>query len=800
LAEDKTLKFKAIIDEAGKQKFLSTIREMATEVSKLTNQVNNIGLGGGQGVASMGLKGAKPGQIGKQTKQTGGTSGLTNIFTSQKNLFKSLANESKDSLRVMSDALKQAVREQEGQIKSLSGSASDLISKYDELGSAIKNIKSSGGMGGITKGLEAERQGLLGQYAGTMAEKSKALQTLGTLNAQMAGGGGGIAGGGEALGLGGMLKAGAKGALALYGVGMFGLNESMAGSTGLAQMQANRVNLLRPGYQEAMSGDFKRALALQNLSRAEREEYNKQFGTTATVQVYGKNIASGAIGAVMGAAGLGGGGGGMPGGIGGAISSAKNQNDLITNVVKHTNALMEGMAPRTSMAADKFRNELMTRVGVSRILGTGLTERKGDVYGRLEASLMREGGFNPQELAAANVGFRGLAGRRAAGSYAEEIMRANSIGLSGYDQMMGAALRAGSGGAFARRAIGGNIDQYAGVQLGQAIIGNGFDVMGVTGGMGALSAAQRGMGFNGTAADFNRVQQVQAGMQLGDQLATGTLDPYTRATNLTSALNRRPGAGFYAADYYANGANFRQILDMAYANNDPTKMTTLARGYGLTSEDYKNKLKDITSNFFQSRWVDTQGNTDIEEALRGWRASGMDPLSYTSSIKDPKKRLTVQQNLGGWFGQVSGMGQEAGLGAFGLGVGSLSSEDIRNGRINAGVGGAEGLGLEALSKNLRNLSDEMTGMGTEFAKAIAATPLLAEAMNEGAKSLSTDAETIAIGMHDIAGGVEALSDALRKAGFIKTVKESNRPELPPKTQNPGTGSGGLGGGWTVVGE
>lgn len=147
MAEEKKLKFSFELDNTSFSQVKAKIQELTTALKELANVAKSINLNAG-GITAGGNMGGLLGGVSTQKQQPGlpttaaqATARPTNVagvltqgLVADKNLFRTVAEGSKEALRAMKDALRQTVDEQSRDIKRLK-------KEIDELGASYNKIK-----------------------------------------------------------------------------------------------------------------------------------------------------------------------------------------------------------------------------------------------------------------------------------------------------------------------------------------------------------------------------------------------------------------------------------------------------------------------------------------------------------------------------------------------------------------------------------------------------------------------------------------------------------------------------------
>ncbi len=214
MADAKKLLFQFVVDEASLSKTRNMIRELTADLQKLSEAAGKSGGGSGGGIlGGMSVGGAKsPEQARVVAKTAPAGRQLVQGFLDQKQIFKGIADGSKDSMRVMNESLKQAIDFQKRELRDLDNSAKHLTETYDELTQQINKFKTGRGSGWQAEAtrLEGERAGIGTEHQKIVSERFRETESLKALE-EMGGDGSGGGGGGAAL-TGQLSGAGGRGA------------------------------------------------------------------------------------------------------------------------------------------------------------------------------------------------------------------------------------------------------------------------------------------------------------------------------------------------------------------------------------------------------------------------------------------------------------------------------------------------------------------------------------------------------------------------------------------------------------
>jgi hypothetical protein len=783
VADPKQLKFQFVVDEASLQKTRQLIRELTADLAKLNEQASKAGgLGGGGGGAGVGVSagGARSPEAQKAVAKVAPVARpLVQNLQDQKQIIDGVSKGSKDSLKVMNDSIKQSVSQQKRELDSLEASVKRLTKTYQDLGTKAAIF----GKGhAFTPGLERDREnvgatldrsdverrnarlrydttdpqrrdelrsiyGETGAYYNIRDMKREIREEKRAAREEEDGPGAGLTGARKispkmkaALGIAALVVAGVDGAI----------DQSLAGMTGLSGMGARRADIVSGRMGSLLGGDVKLTYAMKNMDGTQRQDLaDRTSSFTAQADTVRESIGNTAanlpvVGGLLKMLGVGG-GKGNNGGLAGAWSTAEQQSSLAEKTMAQAEAEMKRNIVE-NMAMDGFRGELGARIGAGRHLGLGRSFDKKtgkwvDSYGRLQNKLSGSG-YSVGEYEGAKMGLQGMGGENFANQYAGEAMRANAQGLGGYGNLLAAAQRSGIGGDFARGSIGGGIDATAGVMLGSSILGNGFDPRGTTSGLGMLMAAQGGFNFTGNASDFNTVQRIGLGAQMGDSLVGGGLDPYQKSRNLVTAVNNNPGMSIYGQDYLANGMSMKQMMDLASGNGG----TQTAAALGLDKEGAKAQLgASVTS--VVDRFKDTGGSDPMSQTIRSFRkfkgSGGGGVSDFFNSFRDKNGKMTdagnnAMRDLGVFYGIQTGQGEEAGLGLMGLeaGLSNAESGKLKKGSVGRGIGQTEKDAVKGMADAAAQVTSVFETMGDKFNKTLKDIPQDFTKMKQFGENLS----------------------------------------------------------------
>ena len=826
MSDTKQVKFQFVVDENSARAVNRVLDDMirkAQELGKAMAGVAGQGIMGGTkiGGASPSPQGTLAGKGGAAATAGGGggKASFTSVLTANADGFKRLASEGGAAMKVMADALHRGIGAQQNDLKALDKTISDLARRYQELGAAQAKSVSQGMKSGDAEriyGGERERiqERLLeaGTARGGVAAEGAKLRELAKEQRLRASGfsseaeaegfdraaagidkrtpdeiAAGIGGRKAALkGMLGKLKptgigsigAGIAGAVA---VANFGLDESLAGNRAYASEEGKRGQLVEGKIRQMHQGDTRWLfnLKMQQRDAQAREDLAKQTtGGAANAEQIRAGIGQAAgsipiIGGIARAIGLVGPdqGGGMLGGF----TTAHQQSNMAENAFKQLDEKSKGTAMLyANMAQESFQGRMGQSIQMQRIMGVGgLRQRKdGGGYenqaGGLKTKLEGQGYTSGEYLGA----YQGIRGRTGSGRNAWLAMAAQAQGYGGFEDVLGASTRLGQGKSLAMGALGGGISKAAGIQLGQGVLGQGFDMRGTTSGYGALAAAQAGMGFTGASSDMNKVQQAVAGLQYGSTITQGGIDGYQQGRNLISAIGMNATGSSYSQDFLANGMSMKQMLDMANGG----KMTETAKALGLTPDMIKKQLGDSMGSVFD-RYVDEGKDDPMSKAIRGYQASGMDYGDYLKKLRKEGDVDTIK-TLGASSALLTGGDEEAGVGA--ARVLSGQGERLKSGKIGGGIGGAEKTSLEAQEALQKKIDLSLKVIGKDLEDTIKAMPEATKKLANFGENLSAEAGDMMKALANLTESFNTAAVAFDPSKKLPTGKQPAASKAEPK--------------------
>jgi hypothetical protein len=740
---DKVLKFQAVLDEPSFARVKRALGELNTEASKLAKTLQ--GAGGFFGGANIGKP---PSAVQTQGRGGAGVSGgKSNFSVGQAILgdveaFRKLAQSGKTGMTAMTDAVRKGVRDQMQEIEKLDRKMATLQSRFnaahasglpdDVIGPRIRNIQmqmlarrgqrtSAVGQMNDLMGAEADlgpdrqppKPGMLSRFASSVGASGVAPTGIG----------------GWAK-VGGIVAAGA----------MAALNESMAGTRTYARQEDARSQLVNSDIRRIRGGDITGMIALKSMlsDSGRKADFKDQAGLGAQAEALRNGLVQSGMAAANSATGgifnIGGGGA-----IGEGLSTASRNTAQAQNAIEQARKYENSTAfLNKKMALEQFYGDFSDRKQLGRVFGYGLNRDKdGRVHDSASAydARMTAAGFSGSEGMAGYVNARSLGGRQFANANSFRVMSAQAAGYGGYGELLAAAAKSGRNNS-ALLALGGKIDTTAGIQLGQGILGNGFDPRGTTGGSGILRAAQGpGFNFTGGTTDFNQVQQILAAQQLGSSITSGGMDTYQAGRNVISAVGVNPGGTTYAQDYLGTGMSLKQMMDGARGD-----LTKTAQAMGLDKDMMRMQLSNSMGSVMD-RYVEQGGSDPMSKAVRGFRSSGKSIDSYLNSLYKTGNAGDRQQAeaIGAYFGMVSGEGEEAGLGLAGL-LGGLDTKGKGKRGPGAGRGQIESLVDRQIADTVNKNGQALEAMFDDMKSSLEKAPEAVKLMATFGENLSADTE------------------------------------------------------------
>lgn len=811
----KTIKFKFEIDQQSFNSVKQAIESLGQSFSKINAAAG--GLMGGGGLANISVGGQSPGKqqlVQAAAAKTQGSSqvsgpSMTKVILDNASAFKKFAAEGKESSKIMTDALKRDLTEQERSLDELQLKLKNLSEEYQAATKAQKDFLNAGKTGQAAA-MGAHATNISNQISATSGQ---VLQTNNQLaNAQQLIGGGfggfmqavGYGGSGFGGGYLGALRGLGTSAAGAFMVANFAADQSLAGERSINTAGAQRGDLIRNSMRKLVAGDYK------DLFFADGDpEFKKLFKKEATKGVdYAKEISLKnavlsaiapplALGGLAGqfkesydsgnlardfkglGRGLGQLAGEVPilgsllraGGIvgpdvgGGAFGgfTTAAQADAQTAQAQATIDNNRRAQVLAEMSIDKYQGQRGLSMQAQRIMGMsgfGLDKHGMPInsVARLDDKLMAQG-YNTSELISATSQLIGGGGRKFASQNAYQLMAAAASGLGGFGELLGSSARSGAGTSLAYGALGGKIGDQAGVALGSAIAQGGFDPRGTTSGLGVLAAVQSGFSFDGQATDFNQVQRIQQGLRVGDAITGGSLDGYQRGRNVVGAQRvLGGGASTYAIDYLANGMTMKQRLDASRG-----ELTNSAKAIGLTSDQIKAATSDQLGSVL-GRFFVQNTNDPASRAVAKFRASRKSLDEFVKGANSEDKSAL----MGAYNFAMGGKEEEGVAGLFGL-VEGFGAKDFKKGGVGRKLTGLEADDAQAQAEKQKRITAEMERNFGKLSEKVAASTGSFDKLKTFSENLGASAEDFIKAMKDTTTVMKTFVDKVgAQVGFKRT--------------------------------
>jgi len=676
----KSIKFKFELDNQSFKIVQDAVKSLTQELQKL----------GG----AMGTGGAFPGlSIGGQTpnKSTqvaqgqakaqqagGGVQGPTmgKVILENAQAFKKFAVESKDASKIMTDALKRDIKNQEDSLNSLKNKLKEIGKEYSELGNKQKAMQSRGWADESLKGQIADVEGRMAGTAGQLLKGQKQLAGMKQAAGMPTGGGGfggfmssiGYTGSGFGPGPLGLLK-GIAGALAgAVAVGQFGLSEVREGGGGIfagsgpsggqggmdIRAEARRGQLLNQRIRALRRGDITQLMIQDEIRRDSNKSayYDQQMDAIAKAEAYAKGGMEGLgrlpiIKQALGVLGKDSGAGTALEGL----TTAEIQAKLLENVQN-----VEAQVSQSSrfldrqMAFEHFQGTFANRVSARRMMGLtlegthvpgqGMRGRYGDFAARMAEQQLGEGAYLGNLASLRMAG-----GAKFGGTLAGYETLSQAGGYSGFGQMAAQANRgapnAQAAFQLARGALGGGISVGAGMQLGQMAFG--YNPLGTTSGEGFLAATQGGIDWSSMTEgqQFNKVQALGGAMNVGNRIMSGGLDPAMLGLSTVRAKQiLGPGASTRAIDYLASGMDMRQMMDIGFRGGESTDAMKV---HGISKQDVRKEFSAKVAGMLRGELTDPDTAQTVDKVIKGLE-SGMSMEAIVHGVKG-KGGLSKQEKM-----------------------------------------------------------------------------------------------------------------------------------------------------------
>ena len=714
-------------------------------------------LGGGSAFPGISVGGAAPSQQRMKNPGIGGAGGSGNgggggpqttmgkVILDNANAFKKFAQEGSAASKVMTEALKRDISEQERSLDKLRDKLSGLGEEFDLATRKQKEFLAAGNSGGAAA-MGKHISSLSAQIA---ANSGMALQGSNALGASQAALGaatgptGGFLGSGVGLGqafgsamsgggLGGLAAIAAKLApLAMIASGAKAIyNEVREGDGGMdSRAFARRGDLVNSRIAALKGGDVS-SLILQKYIRGSSPEMSAYYSQATDAASQAEAILKGGkqaagkiplLGSVTSFLGI---TENDPNGrtMLESMTSSEIQSKIMEKVQEKEAEFSRHADYQTKARAyNYFQSTFGARVNARRVLGATTdgfyVNSKGErvktsTFGDLQASADSElldtgaitGAFsNARMIGGSSFGhaIKKYAALSAAGGYA------------GFEQMAAMANRGVASGAeavqLARAALGGGIGAGAGMQLGSQIFG--YDPMGQTSGAGLLGAIQTGVGdFSKMSggAQFNKVQSLGAAQGALNAVMSGGLDPSTLGSNTLNAMSiLGSGASSRAVDYLGSKMNLKQMVDIGFGREKGTKEMGV---YGINSDQVRSAaIKNISS--LLNAELDDPNTGGAVSKFQAALASGVSPKDAFAALSE-SERNAVDVAFGNRTGVGGAVGGSISSILSGLDSSLAGGKKLKRGdALGAGLTGE--LKAEAERKTLEGRQEEtgVQGLG-----------------------------------------------------------------------------------------
>jgi hypothetical protein len=600
MADNKTIKFQFMVDEASLQKTRNLIRGITSDLQKMAEASGRGGQGGGGIFGGLNVGTGKGPSAENQKivqKAPVQTRGIVQNVLDHKDLFKGVADGTEKAMKGMTDALKRATATQRQEVGSLRRELKELERSYDSLNGKAKG-RAQGRMFDLRDQLKGAT-GRLGELDGLGAGTSAGPTSLfGRMRAGINGGVGGTP----------MTMAGMQGALS--GIpGLGGLAGMAMGAAPLAMLG----KIAQMGFQTAgnqVSANMNRTWIMGD-ARAQSAADNSTFGRkirggdlsdiramraigrdsekSADMEMYtgkGKDLRGWMERQSMRWDAFKDAPGGWKEGLSAATDTdsagfqkiaRRNQRRMIDQQTAEQGMLNDILGEATQNAGGKL--------GLQRSMGIGNGFKKTGAY-RSNAELFLQSfkGFTNDEVMSGMQGIAGSGSRAASknGGLLNSVLQATGAGVHGAAGMAGTFSRQGigTGKAFSdnlRSMVGGGVDVSNASLIG-GYAANAADRMNVTGYNGTGTMGMLSAGANGADGGVVTRQNIQ-GAGLMQQSLSGGRDSWQKAMNFQIAVSAAPGAGYYAQQYLAQNITVEEAAEIMAGNG---RVTDFERELGIT--------------------------------------------------------------------------------------------------------------------------------------------------------------------------------------------------------------------------
>lgn len=777
MAEGKNIKFTFQLDQQSFQQVRTAVQSLTQELQKMS-QVGGPLFGGGNAFGNINIGGTAPskqqtiaqGQQ-KQAQAFGGTNTtMGKVILDNANAFKKFAQDGKEASKIMTEALKRDITEQE---RSLDRLKSKLQGLNEEFAEATKKQKEFVDAGKTAEASTVGKyiQSLEGRLADTAGQTLQAHKNLAGSQQALASAGGGGGGFLQSIGISGSgFGGGAMGAVTGAGkligglatAAVAGIQEYMAGTRMYGQAEATRGAMVSGDVRAFRAGDISYLQSMRMISRdsEKQKDFIAQQGTIAQAEGYATGVANMA-GDILNKVTMGLSDrltGRKSGAIGSSMTTAAQEDRMYRNAREFVeNQKNSAEMLNTRLATEYFTGSLGSRIGAARLMGLGIRERPGrgmyDSYGNFDAKLT-ESGYSPDAYMGTLSGLIGMGGRTFADKLAYEQMAASQVGQGGYASAVLALAMARGGNVNqgrlgVRNAIGTGVggkrmDVTAGFGLANVL--GGYDPrLGSVNTEGLLSGFMTGIGGTGNSvADIMNVQSFGGGMSFGNRFSSGSLDPLQMGKNTVMAANVL-GKGYdtYAIDYLANMDIKKLIAGMG------GKIDRTATNLGIGQSQFQAYGSEMLGRMFDNFY----GGGKIGSAVDAFKKSGLSITEYLRKNPDQYGLLSDAMSLGSASGLELDTSESFLRAIAGIG-GKIKGGGVGGGPLDQPTGSA--LGAQGAFK--RQDATELARMETagELSSDFQRLPQMARTLTNFGQSLGSSAK-------DFIDAIQAMTNAMNKA-------------------------------------
>jgi hypothetical protein len=773
-AEDaKSLKFQVVVDHTTAEQAKRVIREITVEVGRLVTEMNKAsGFGGlfggaGQRLVASGHGSSSP-MAGPRAPSGAASAGgasnpLTAALLDNKNLLRGVSYESRDAMRVMSDAVKSGIGHQRAEVERLRGEISKLAAEYKQLGVVGDNAFRTGR---VSDAIEAARgRSDVGQrFVKQSAQLGRAEGGLSSLEDLQAGGG--IRGGLRAINQGNF----GQGAQMIYasptarGIGMAVATAQIVGATAMAVNNESLKNDFYTRGARAGSSVGSMSFGIRRGNLAEQQALQKLFSTGEAQQALGHGAPSpsgnersaGGFGeyvlnratnffnpsdqtAARRRAALTG-----TLGANGSILGAANPTTLMQRGLDYQRAIgnipveeMERlrelasqrvqMDPRGSAYLNEFSGEYGSRMALMRAAGVGENRAERDprtgqkfnivngatgksMRGQLHNGAMDLGygtDFDRNEVAGMMARLSATAGRGARFA-ASGVLPYTAGGLSNAPELYGMANQYGHGGRFLGALSGGangpgGLDVTAAGMIGQMVTGDmsmgGSAGIQGTQGRAALEGFMSASRGGSAGADMRGARLMNQGVGAYNSLVLGGGMDPLQKGINVLASVRAAPNASVYARHYLEGLSATDQAGIIRSGKKTLGMSDRGLGVGDVEKYASEQQKLLFSRYMTGTG---QGGSDTDAAVAGVRQKGL--AGYFRGLK-PGDRAGKIRLLGEAMADSSGGQMSEGGGEASIKAALSAYKDLYPTLKGTGIGDPAHGSLEAQAKRAADVAN-----------------------------------------------------------------------------------------------